>query len=79
MNYSSTIVSSEDDHNLEQIKLVLDMFEKNTKVLTDPLFTIILILYGVLVSFAGKYSSKITIIDISSSSVLRQFEVEKQI
>jgi hypothetical protein len=57
MNYSSTIVSSEDDHNLEQIKLVLDMFEKNTKVLTEPLFTIILILYGVLVSFAGKCSS----------------------
>ena len=57
MNYSSTIASSEDDHNLEQIKLVLDMFEKNTKVLTEPLFTIILILYGVLVSSAGKYSS----------------------
>ena len=57
MNYSSTIVSSEDDLNLEQIKLVLEMFEKNTKVLTEPLFTIILILYGVLVSSAGKYSS----------------------
>ena len=57
MNYSSTIAISEDDHNLEQIKLVLDMFEKNTKVLTEPLFTIILILYGVLVSSAGKYSS----------------------
>ena len=57
MNYSSTMASSEDDHNLEQIKLVLDMFEKNTKVLTEPLFTIILILYGVLVSSAGKYSS----------------------
>ena len=54
MNHSSTIVSSEDEHNLEQIKLVLDMFEKNTKVLTEPLFTIILILYGVLVSSAGK-------------------------
>ena len=57
MNYSSTKAISEDDHNLEQIKLVLAMFEKNTKVLTEPLFTIILILYGVLVSSAGKYSS----------------------
>ena len=61
MNYSSTIVSSEDDHNLEQIKLVLEMFEKNTKVLTEPLFTIILILYGVLVSSAGKTSMMIFI------------------
>ena len=60
MNHSSTIVSSEDEHNLEQIKLVLDMFEKNTKVLTEPLFTIILILYGVLVSCAGKYSQLLT-------------------
>ena len=75
MNHSSTIVSSEDEHNLEQIKLVLDMFEKNTKVLNEPMFTIILILYGVLVSFAGKYLSKITIIDSSLSS--RQFEEEK--
>ena len=57
MNHSSTTASSEDDHNLEQIKLVLDMFEKNTMVLTKPLFTIILIFYGVLVSSAGKYSS----------------------
>ena len=57
MNHSSTTASSEDDHNLEQIKLVLEMFEKNTKVLTKPLFTIILILYGVLVSSVGKYSS----------------------
>jgi uncharacterized membrane protein len=68
MNYSSTIVSTEDGHNLEQIKLVLDMFEKDTKVLTEPLFTIILILFGVLVSFAGKYLTKIIIIDRSSSS-----------
>jgi hypothetical protein len=57
MNYSSTIVSSEDDHNMEQIKLVLDMIEKNTMVLTEPLFTIILTLYVVLVSSACKYSN----------------------
>ena len=50
---NSTHMSREDAHNLEQIQLVLDLFEKNTKVMADPLVTIIIILYGVLVSAAG--------------------------
>ena len=48
-----THMSREDAHNLELIQLVLDLFEKNTKVMADPLVTIIIILYGVLVSAAG--------------------------
>ena len=50
---NSTHMSREDAHNLELIQLVLDLFEKNTKVMADPLVTIIIILYGVLVSAAG--------------------------
>ena len=38
---------------MEQMELVLDMFEKNTKVVDEPLFTLIIILYTVLVSAAG--------------------------
>jgi hypothetical protein len=50
---NSTYMTREDAHNLEQIQMVLDLFEKNTKVMADPLFTVIIILYGVLVSAAG--------------------------
>ena len=49
MNYSV----AEQNHNLEQMELVLEMFEKNTKVVAEPLFTLIIILYTVLVSAAG--------------------------
>ena len=49
MNYSA----AEQDHNLEQMELVLEMFEKNTKVVAEPLFTLVIILYTVLVSAAG--------------------------
>ena len=43
----------DEEHNLEQIKLVLDIFQNNTRVLREPEYTAILILYIVLVSAAG--------------------------
>ena len=51
MNY--TTINTGENHYLEQMELVLDMFEKNTKVVDEPLFTLIIILYTVLVSAAG--------------------------
>ena len=56
MNENQTMYNTttrEQEYIIEQIELVLEMFQKNTRVLMEPMYTIIIILYILLVSSAG--------------------------
>ena len=42
------------EHSLKHIKLVIDMFESNNKILSEPENTLFIIVYGLLACMAGK-------------------------
>ena len=45
---------TEVEHSLKQIKLVIDMFESNNKILSEPGNTLFIIVYSLLACMAGK-------------------------
>ena len=52
-NHSYHQVSKEIEHSLKHIKLVIDMFETNNKILKEPENTIFIIVYTALACMAG--------------------------
>ena len=42
------------EHSLKHIKLVIDMFESNNKILSEPENTLFIIVYSLLACMAGK-------------------------
>ena len=42
------------EHSLKHIKLVIDMFEMNNKILSEPGNTVFIIVYSLLACLAGK-------------------------
>ena len=54
MSMSNMSSLSDLDHSLEQIKVVLDIFQEDNLVLGEPANTVIIAMYCILVSVAGK-------------------------
>ena len=55
-NYSMSNIStlSDLDHSLAQMKVVLDIFQEDNLVLGEPANTVIIAMYCILVTIAGK-------------------------
>ena len=61
MSMSNMSSLSDLDHSLAQIKVVLDIFQEDNLVLGEPANTVIIAMYCILVTIAGK----VTIVCIS--------------
>ena len=54
MSMSNMSSLSDLDHSLEQIKVVLDIFQEDNLVLGEPANTVIIAMYCILVTIAGQ-------------------------